>query len=87
MFVGIVFLVAKAQTRPKAMGLAALVDQPARILSWQDNRGTIQVRGEQWNARTKVPTEFHPGDNVRIARADGLIVDIEKQPATPHKTT
>ena len=86
LFIAIIFLVAKAQTLPRAMGLAALVDQPATILSWQDDHGKIQIRGEQWNARSNNPTPLHPGDTVRVTRAEGLILEIEKQPAGTKET-
>ncbi|MDD2218761.1 MAG: nodulation protein NfeD [Desulfoplanes sp.] len=85
LFLAVLFLVAKAQTRPRAMGLEALINQTGEILSWQKQRGTIKVRGERWNARTQDTVNFHPGDKIRVARADGLILDIEEQAANTKK--
>ncbi len=79
LFLAILFLVARAQTRPRAMGLEALMNQPAHILEWEGSRGRIEVHGEQWNARTAENTDFSPGDRVRITRAEGLMLDIAKE--------
>ncbi|GAU08781.1 NfeD family protein [Desulfoplanes formicivorans] len=85
LFVAVLLLVAKAHTRPKAMGLAALVGQSGEVLIWEKNRGQIKVRGERWSARTSVPYPLVPGDKVLVTRADGLVLDID--PASPPTQT
>ena len=79
LFVTVLVLVTKAQTRPRATGLETLLDQPAKVLTWQDSQGTVQIHGEQWNARTPAPVDFRPGDRVRIVRAEGLVLDITEE--------
>ena len=79
LFVAVLFLVAKAHTRPRAMGLAALVGQSGEVIGWENDHGQIRVRGEQWSARTSAPVPLDRGDKVLITRADGLVLDVSPE--------
>jgi membrane-bound serine protease (ClpP class) len=74
--VAVIFLVAKAHTRPRAMGLAALKGRTGTVLTWENRHGQIRVRGEQWSARSEVPMTLTPGDKVVVTRADNLVLEV-----------
>jgi membrane-bound serine protease (ClpP class) len=86
LFVGILLLVAKAHTKPKAMGLAALEGQSGAVLAWEGDHGQIKVRGERWSARTEVPRQLARGDRVRVTRAHGLVLDIAPESSKSTQT-
>jgi membrane-bound serine protease (ClpP class) len=86
--VAVIFLVAKAHTRPRAMGLAALVGQSGKILAWDGTRGQVRIRGEQWSARTNTPISLARGDTVVVTRAENLVLEIAPQsPPTDRPST
>jgi membrane-bound serine protease (ClpP class) len=89
LFVAILLLVAKAHSKPRAMGLAALEGQSGVVLAWEGDRGQIKIRGERWSARTEVPRRLTRGDRVRVTRAQGLVLDIapESSGTTPTPST
>jgi membrane-bound serine protease (ClpP class) len=50
---------------------------PGEVLSWQDGRGRVRVRGEIWKARSEGGASFQKGAQVRIRDIDGLNLVVE----------
>lgn len=72
------YLVAKAQRAPVYLGPHTLVGKTGKIRNWNGTDGQILIRGEIWSAHTMVPTPFKEGDEIIVAKADGLILTIEE---------
>ncbi|WP_462323675.1 NfeD family protein [Desulfoplanes sp.] len=83
LFLAILVLVARAHTKPKAMGLDALVDRSGEILTWGGNKGQVRVRGERWSAMADPHLSFVPGDRIVVVKADGLVLHIAPAGAAP----
>lgn len=67
----------KSLRQPKVTGQEELLSAVATVTRWQDGRGEVRVTGEIWQARTDAPYILQPGDRVRIARLDGLVLIVE----------
>jgi len=71
---------ARAQTRPITTGRETMVGTLARVDEWSAGRGRVVIHGEYWNARG--PAELEPGQQVRVAAAEGLTLTVEPLPPT-----
>jgi membrane-bound serine protease (ClpP class) len=65
----------RARGRSVATGAEKMIGSVCKVIDWDGERGRVRVNGEVWAARGD--RQFHPGDTVRIARRDGLVVHIE----------
>lgn len=46
------------------------------VVEWSGTSGYVRAGGELWRAVSKEP--LAPGDSVRVARMDGLILEVRK---------
>ena len=53
-----------------------LVGQRGRVMAEIDDRGTVQVKGELWTARSRLRLE--PGTEIAVTQQDGLELHVEK---------
>lgn len=74
-FFFLVSLAVKAQRRPKAVGLEALVGAVGEV-SVPLPRGKILVEGEIWDAVSDEPVE--KGEKVRVLAVDGMVLKVER---------
>jgi membrane-bound serine protease (ClpP class) len=76
---GLIFFVVgaaiQARKRPTATGAEQLLSEQGTVIDWSGDRGNIRIHGEVWSARAERP--LAPGDTVRVARRDGLILIVE----------
>jgi len=61
--------------RPAKGGQEELVGSEARVLEDFEGKGHVRLMGERWNARSDRP--LVQGQRVRVARVDGLTVEVE----------
>ena len=73
-FMGLVWLAARARKRPVVTGVEELVGQVAVALADFDGRGQVRIRGEIWQAASRVPVRG--GQSVRVLALDGLVLDV-----------
>jgi len=70
--------VVRAHRRPPVTNSNPPVGEPGVVLHWAAGSGTVQVHGETWQARGAA--ELRPGQPVRIADRQGLILVLEPAP-------
>jgi membrane protein implicated in regulation of membrane protease activity len=46
------------------------------VVEWAGREGYVRAGGELWRATSQ--SELSPGENVRVAGSDGLILEVEK---------
>ena len=77
----LIWLGLKAQKRPNQTGDAAMVGESGivRKTSGFRNRLVVEVRGEQWWSKMRVPGEFSVGSEIKVTGVDpdDLILVIE----------
>ena len=61
--------------RPAKGGEEELIGSEARVLEDFEGKGHVRLMGERWNARSDRP--LIQGQRVRVARIDGLTVEVE----------
>lgn len=71
-----IFLVAKAQKRPRTTGQQALVGCTGEVVSWDKDQGKVKVRGELWKAQGTGEISLSPGQKVKIVEIRGLTLVI-----------
>lgn len=71
-------LIIKDFSRKPVTGLEAMEGEEAEVMEWNSNKhsGKVMVHGEIWNAVCS--GEIKKGDKVKIIRAEGLTLHIEK---------
>ncbi|GBD44370.1 hypothetical protein HRbin40_01856 [bacterium HR40] len=67
-------MVARSRNRPVAIGPERVTQERARVLEWQDGRGTVLFEGERWAARG--PRLLAAGQDVRVVGRDGLVLEV-----------
>jgi len=77
MLVAITYFALRARRRPQASGAAAMMREPAEAIESFDREGMVRVRGELWQAASRVPVQR--GERLRITRIDGLRLEVEPQ--------
>lgn len=65
----------KARGRPAATGAEQMLSLNGTVIDWSAGRGNIRIHGEVWSARA--PRDFDPGDVVRVASREGLVLVVE----------
>ncbi len=63
---------------PFRLGKAMNVSR-AKVVEWADDKGYIMADGELWRATSR--DALNPGDNVKIAAIDGLLLTVKKKQA------
>jgi membrane-bound serine protease (ClpP class) len=71
-----IYLLTKAQLKPRQNGLEAMIGLIGTVISWQDNQGKIKVRGEIWNAVSTGNEVFKIDDTVKIEGVKGLVLKV-----------
>ncbi|QDH69896.1 NfeD family protein [Marilutibacter alkalisoli] len=83
MFMGVIWLAARARTRPVTTGIEEM--HGARALALEDfgqgEKGTVRFHGEVWQARSEV--RISRGQELRVVSLDGLVLQVapEASPA------
>ena len=72
---GVAWLAARTRKRPLVSGASTMVGAIGEVVSVEGAEGWAQVRGEHWRVRGAKP--LHPGERVRVTRADGLTLEVE----------
>jgi len=65
----------RARQRPPVTGAEEMLALPGIVIDWDGARGNVRIRGEVWAARGD--QAFKPGDVVRVASRDGLVLNVE----------
>ncbi len=68
-------LTQRARATPYQLG-EAFGENDAVVVNWQDGAGYVRIGGELWQARAKA--SFAPGDAVRVARKDGMLLRVTR---------
>lgn len=68
-------LTQRARSTPYQLG-EAFGDSDAVVVSWRDGAGYVRIGGELWQAQSKA--SFAPGDMVKVARKDGLLLRVTR---------
>jgi membrane-bound serine protease (ClpP class) len=69
-------MVVKSLRARKTTGQEELADAAGTVVRWQGGRGEVRITGEVWQARAEGPFIFTPGDAVRVAAIDGLVLVV-----------
>jgi membrane-bound serine protease (ClpP class) len=72
--VGLVGMAAKARKRPGVAGDATLLRAEGEIIEFDAGEGWARVEGERW--RVRGTQALAPGQRVRVARVDGLTLEV-----------
>lgn len=65
----------RARKRAVTTGAEEMIGLPARVISWEGDRGTVRAHGEVWAAQGE--HNFAPGDSVKVIGREGLTLRIE----------
>jgi membrane-bound serine protease (ClpP class) len=68
---------ARSRRRPVVTGTEQLLDELGTAMSDFERTGPVRVRGEIWNAVTRVAVK--EGERLRILRVDGLTLEVEPE--------
>lgn len=83
--VAFVFLAAgfgiRAHRRRVTTGREALINQPARVESWEGDSGRVYVQDESWRAIG--PEGLSPGMRVVIADVQGITLSVRREATAP----
>jgi membrane-bound serine protease (ClpP class) len=75
---GLAVLAARTRKRPLVSGASTMIGAIGEVVSVEGDAGPegwAQVRGEHWRVRGTKP--LHPGERVRVTRADGLTLEVD----------
>lgn len=61
-------------------GIESMVGARAEVVSWDGQKGSVRIQGENWQARSPQKLELRQGDPVEISEIDNLTLVI-KRPA------
>ncbi|MEJ8853432.1 nodulation protein NfeD [Variovorax robiniae] len=78
--IGVARMAVKARARPVRGGLQRLVGATAEVLEFGGGEGWALVDGERW--RISATQALRPGQQVRVARAEGLTLQVGPLAAT-----
>jgi len=62
--------------KPAAVGAQTLIGREATVIAPCRPEGQVRLDGEIWQARCAAGAD--PGDNVRVAARDGLLLVVER---------
>jgi membrane-bound serine protease (ClpP class) len=69
-----VYALMRLRRRPAVSGTESMLGKVAEVLEDFEQRGTVFINGERWNAQTD--TAVKRGDKVRIAQVNGLVLEV-----------
>ena len=70
-------LLRKTHRRPAVSGLSTLTGTTAQVARLHKGRPMIRLDGEWWQVRCNTPLSVN--DTVRVVRAEGLVLEVEKE--------
>ncbi len=73
-FMGMIWLASRARRQPVVSGQEEMIGQLAVATRDFDGAGQVHIRGEHWQARSKVPVRR--GQAVRVLALDGLVLRV-----------
>jgi membrane-bound serine protease (ClpP class) len=65
----------RSRRQPIVTGADQLLSEPAVALAAFERSGPVRIRGEIWNAVTRVPVQI--GQQLRVVRVEGLTLQVE----------
>ena len=71
----IVSFAVRARRRPVVSGAEGLLNERAEAMQSFDERGSVRVHGETWDAVSREPVRA--GQRLRIVKVDGLTLEVE----------
>lgn len=84
--IGIIGMAARARRRPLASGATTLVGATGEVLEFAAGEGWALIDGERW--RLRATAALQPGEQVRVARIEGLTLEVaplgQTQAPAPH---
>jgi len=75
-FVGVIFLVVKAQVRKKRTGKEGMIGLEGEVVTDLGREMKVFIRGEYWNAYSEHPLK--KGSRVRVVAVEGLKLKVEE---------
>ncbi|MEO8187540.1 MAG: nodulation protein NfeD [Burkholderiaceae bacterium] len=66
----------KSRRRPVVSGREQMLGAPGTVFAVDPGTAWAEVHGERWRVRSSAP--LAPGDRVRVARVEGLTLDVTK---------
>lgn len=76
---------ARSRRRPVITGAEQLLHEPAIAMADFEHAGLVRIRGETWNASTRVP--LRSGQRLRVIRVDGLTLEVEPEAPEIRRTS
>lgn len=76
---------ARSRRRPVVTGAEQLLQEPAIAMADFEHAGLVRIRGETWNASTRVP--LRSGQRLRVIRVDGLTLEVEPEAPEIRRTS
>jgi membrane-bound serine protease (ClpP class) len=73
------YLVTRAQVRPRQTGSQGMLGLSGQITSWGSEGGKARIRGEIWKVRTDNGSQLPPGTQVRVTDVDGLTLTVREE--------
>ena len=78
-----IYLITKAQLRPRQTGEDAMLGLTGEVISWAEGQGKVSVRGEIWSARTEDNQPLEPKAAVKVVKMQGLVCIVQPISETP----
>jgi membrane-bound serine protease (ClpP class) len=72
------YLVTKAQVRPRKTGFEGMQGLTGHIISWDHGEGKARIRGEIWKVKPEKNQSYSPGTPVRVTGQDGLTLFVRE---------
>ncbi|MDM0114747.1 nodulation protein NfeD [Variovorax sp. J22R133] len=82
--IGVARMAVKARSRPVRSGMQRFIGASAEVIEFADGEGWALIDGERWRIRST--HALRAGENVRIARADGITLEVNAVSATRSTT-
>ncbi|MDZ7762291.1 MAG: nodulation protein NfeD [Desulfovermiculus sp.] len=73
------YLVTKAQVRPKKTGFQGMLGLTGQVISWEREEGKARVRGEIWRVKSDSNQPLSSGTQVRVTGVDGLTLFVQEE--------
>jgi membrane-bound serine protease (ClpP class) len=73
----ITYFAMRSRRRPQVTGQQTMLSEPAEAVESFQREGMVRVRGELWQAASRVPVAR--GQRLRIVRVNGLKLEVEPQ--------
>jgi len=77
-FLFVIGMAVQARRRPVVSGREELIGAPGQMIEHANGQWWARVHGEVWRVQSRV--ELRPGQQVRVKRMDGLVLEVEPDP-------